>query len=317
MSDGRVTVFGGTGFLGRRVVARLLLAGRIVRVASRNPGRAGQLFPGAVGLEPIRADVGDETSVALAVQRSEAIVNAVSLYVEDGPQTFRSVHVEAAARVARLARVAGVKRLAHVSGIGADPRSRSPYIRSRGDGERAVLEAFPSAAVIRPAVMAGEGDSLVTPLSRMLRWAPVFPLFGRGGTRLQPPDVEDVATAITTTLQREGRSGIHELGGADTVTYRALIELIGAALARSPLLVPLPFAFWRAAAGLAEWLPSPPITRNQVELMRADNVASADHPGFAELGLRPRGVTELVPLLVRREGTLTLPERPDGPSVAG
>jgi NADH dehydrogenase len=176
MARGKVTVFGGTGFLGRRVVQRLLERDFSVRVAARHPERTAGLFPDVqLGIEAIHADVNDDRSVAAAVAGVEGVVNAVSLYVESGPQTFQSVHAEAAARVARLAREAGVERLIHVSGIGSDAGSASPYIRSRGEGEKVVREAFPAATLLRPSVMFGRGDAFLIPVARMLRRLPVFP----------------------------------------------------------------------------------------------------------------------------------------------
>ena len=195
MAPRKVTVFGGTGFLGQRVVQRLLERDFSVRVAVRHPERIAALFP-ALHLDAIQADVTDDRSVAPAVAGVEGVVNAVSLYAEGGPQTLHSVHVEAATQVARLAREAGVRRFIHVSGIGSDAGSASPYIRSRGRGEKAVREVFSGTTVIRPSVMFGRGDAFVSPIARMLRRVPVFPLFGRGQTQLQPAYVEDVAGAI-------------------------------------------------------------------------------------------------------------------------
>src|SRR5437879_6160573 len=191
------TVFGGIGFLGRRVVRRLREAGFAVRFAARHPERGRSLFAdGEPGIASIRADINEESAVAAAIAGSYAVV-AVSLYVERGKDTFRSVHVEAAARVARSAAEAGVPRLVHVSGIGADAGSPSAYIRSRGEGEVAVLRAFATATLIRPAVMFGPDDAFVAPLLSMLRRLPAFPLFGNGGTRVQPVYVEDIGEAVS------------------------------------------------------------------------------------------------------------------------
>src|SRR5271155_3022335 len=163
MARRKVTVFGGTGFLGRRVVQRLLDRGYSVRVASRHPEGAAAIFPDVrLRIEPIHADINDDRSVAAAVVDGKGVVNAVSLYVESGQETFRSVHITGAARVARLAREAGVERVIHVSGIGSDAGSPSPYIRSRGEGERLVREAFSATTLIRPSVMFGRGDAFVT-----------------------------------------------------------------------------------------------------------------------------------------------------------
>jgi uncharacterized protein YbjT (DUF2867 family) len=214
MSSQRVTVFGGTGFLGRRIVRHLHDADFAVRIASRHPERGRLLLSGdASGIESVRADANDDASVATAVTGAWAVVNAVSLYVEQGKCTFRSVHVEAAKRVAMLARQAGVETLVHVSGIGANAGSASPYIRSRGQGEAAVLDAFPSSTLTRPAVMFGPGDALLTPLLTMLRHMPVFPMFGLGETRLQPAYVEDVAEAIVRVLRAPPSRQPYELAG--------------------------------------------------------------------------------------------------------
>jgi NADH dehydrogenase len=218
------------------------------------------------------------------------VVNAVSLYVEHGAQTFRSVHVEAAARLARHARDAGVSRLVHVSGIGADARSRSPYIRSRGAGEDAVRAAFPAATVVRPAVMFGPNDSFLSPLTRLMRSLPVLPLFGRGETRLQPAYVEDVGEAIARIFDAPEVDRPYELGGPRITTYRDLLETVGHRIGAHPVLLPVPFPAWSALAFAAEMLPSPLITRNQVELMQVDTVASPDCPGFRDLGIEPRDI---------------------------
>ncbi len=197
-----LTVFGGTGFLGRRVVRQLHGAGNRVRIASRHPGRAE-----GDGLERIVADVHDGRSIEAAVAGADGVVNAVSLYLEYGTETFRSVHVEAAARVARAAQRTGIKRLVHVSGIGADASSASLYIRSRGEGEAAVQAAFPGAVIIRPAVMFAADDSFLTTILRLLRRLPVYPMFGDGRTRLQPVYADDVAAAIAQVL-RQSETGI-------------------------------------------------------------------------------------------------------------
>src|SRR6266576_2607707 len=232
-----VTVFGGTGFLGRRVVRHLYDAGFAVRIASRHPDRAAMIFPdGGRRLRSIRADINEEESIAAAVAEAFAVVNAASLYVERGSDTFQSVHVNAAERVARLAGGAGAQRFVHVSGIGADVRSMSPYIRGRGQGEAAVRRAFPSATVLRPAVMFGLGDAFLMPLLLMLRRLPVFLMFGDGRTRVQPAYVEDVGEARARVLQIQIPYQIYELAGPRIYTYRALLKSLAAAARNEPLL---------------------------------------------------------------------------------
>jgi uncharacterized protein YbjT (DUF2867 family) len=298
MARGKVTVFGGTGVLGRRVVQRLLERDFSVRVASRHPERAAALFPDVrLGIDSIHADINDDRSVAAALAAVEGVVNVVSLYVESGQKTFHSVHVTGAARVARLAREAGVRHLIHNSGIGSDAGSSSPYIRS-GEGERVVREAFPAVALIRPSVMFGRDDAFVTPVARMLRRLPIFPLFGRGQTQLQPAHVEDVAEAIARAIQTAQPQMYYELGGPRIYTYRALLQMLARHLRRKPILVPIPFGLWRAFAYVAEMLPQPPITRNQVELMQIDSVASPGAPGFADLRISPTSLQDVLPAIV-------------------
>ncbi len=252
----------------------------------------------------LHADVNDDGLVAAALSDAWAVVNAVSLYVERGKDTFQSVHVRAAERVAKLARQAGVDRLVHISGIGSDTRSTSPYVRSRGKGEAAVRDAFPSATLIRPAVMFGPGDAFVAPLLAMLRQMPAFPMFGTGKTRLQPVYVEDVAEAITRTLQLPIANQLYELAGPNIYRYEELLSALAAALGRRPLLVPFPFALWHVVGYLSEFLPNPPITRNQVELMEMDNVAESASAGFEELRIAPQPMENILPQIVAEASRL-------------
>jgi len=282
-----VTVFGGTGFLGRRVVRHLREAGNTVRVASRHPGPVE-----GDGVQRIVADVHDGRSVEIAVAGADGVVNTVSLYVEHGSETFRSVHVEAAARVASAARRAGVKRLVHVSGISADATSASPYIRSRGEGEAAVDAAFPGAVIIRPAVMFALDDGFLTTILGLLRRLPLYPMFGDGRTKLQPVYADDVAEAIVHVLrQSETPHPVYELAGPRVYSYAELLQTIAREARLRPVLMPVPFSLWHALSGLAEILPQPPLTRNQVELMQIDTTAS-DRPGFREFGILPRSLEE-------------------------
>jgi NADH dehydrogenase len=286
-----IVVFGGTGFLGRRVVRSLLDHQFAVRVASRHPERGKPVFSDELSrLEFVRADIDDDASAKDALSGMFGVVNAVSLYVERSGQTFHSVHVEAAERVARHARELGVERLVHLSGIGANPVSPSRYIRSRGEGENAVRAAFPTATVIRPAVMFGLDDAFLTPLTGLLRKFPVFPMFGDGSTRLQPAYVEDVGEAIARAFDAAQADTIYEFGGPRTYTYKELLQTVGRRLGLQRTLVPVPFMVWQALAFFAEFLPRPPITRNQIELMRVDNVASHARPGFSALDIAPHGI---------------------------
>jgi uncharacterized protein YbjT (DUF2867 family) len=291
MTSRKVTVFGSTGFLGRRVVQHLLDHGFEVKAASRHPERGAQVFRNRSSrLEVVKADVGDDRSVTSAVAGAFAVVNAVSLYVERGSDTFRSVHVEAAARVAKHSRGSGVQRLAHVSGIGADAQSHSSYIRSRGEGESAVRAAFSEATIIRPAVMFGPDDAFLIPLMKMLRLFPVFPMFGRGQTALQPSYVEDVGEAIARCFDAPEPGMTYELAGPSRYTYKELLQTMCNYLGIRRVLAPMPISVWKMLAFAAEFLPGSPVTLNQVELMTKDNVGSGRHPGFGSLGIEPRGI---------------------------
>jgi len=296
-ANGRiVTVFGGAGFLGRRIVRHLRDREFPVRIASRHPDRVhSQLGRDDPQLRSVYADIHDERSVADALAGAYAVVNTVSLYVEHGQETFHSVHVESAERVAAQAHRAGVKRLIHISGIGADPGSQSRYIRTRGEGELVVAAAFADAHVIRPAVMFGPGDAFLTTILNLLRGLPIYPMFGRGLTRLQPAYVEDVAEAIGRIMERaETPSMIFEFGGPRVYSYEEFLGTVAHQAGIVPRLVPIPFAVWHALAWASEILPDPPLTRNQVELMEIDTVSSPEMPGFCELGITPHSLEAIL-----------------------
>jgi uncharacterized protein YbjT (DUF2867 family) len=292
-----VSVFGGTGFLGRRLVRRLAGEGATLRIAVRSPERARSILE-AADLDRVtvfRADVRDQASVAAAVAGADAVVNVVSAYVEKAGVTFESVHVQGAKTVAQQAAAAGVARLVLGSGIGADPESRSLYIRARGRGELVVRQAFPSATIVRPSAMFGPGDALFGTFADIVRLLPVVPLIG-GGTRLQPVYVEDVAEAIARMLADRGAAGqTYELAGPGVYTLRELVGVALRLIDKRRLLVPVPFAVAEIQARLFEFLPSPPLTTSQVDLLRTDNLASGALPGFRDLNIRPQAVEDIVP----------------------
>jgi NADH dehydrogenase len=225
----------------------------------------------------------------------------VSAYLEKGEVTFESVHERGARTVAREAAAAGVARLVLVSGIGANPESASPYIRSRGRGELVVQQESPGATIVRPGAMFGPGDALFGTLADIARLFPVVPLIGGGRTRLQPVYAEDVAEAIVRILADRGTAGrTYELVGPTVYTLRELVGFVQRLIGRPPLVVPVPFAVAEVLARLFELLPSPPLTTSQVDLLKADNVATGTLPGFRELGIVPKAVEEIVPTYVGR-----------------
>lgn len=291
----RVVVLGGTGFLGGAVVRRLLAAGRPVRiVARRRPSEEGLH---AVGPQPEfhAADIRDGQALKEALCDADAVVNAVSLYVQRrGGPSFDEIHVKGARRVATLVGQEGIGALVHVSGIGVDEASPSPYVRARALGERYVREVLPEAVILRPSVLFGPRDAFLRSLDMITR-LPVVPLFGRGSTRLQPVYVEDMAEAVVQALERPGARGrVFELGGAGVYGYREIIGMVLTHSGRRRPRLPVPFALWHGLAALASLLPEPPLTHDQVHLMETDNVVSPGAAGFAALGVTPRALDALL-----------------------
>ena len=296
-----VVVFGGGGFLGRRLVHRLTTEGITVRVAVRHPDHA-RIKLQSIGFDRVTvvpADVRDQASVAAAIAGADAVVNTVSAYVEKGGVTFETVHVQGAQTVAREAIAAGVTRLVLVSGIGADPDSSSPYIRARGRGELMVQQAFPGATIVRPGALFGPGDALFSMLAELARLLPALPLIGGGHTRLQPVFVEDVAEAVANILTDPGTVGrTYELAGPGVYTLRELVRMTLHLMSKRRILIPVPFAVAEIQARLFELLPHPPLTTGQVDLLKADNVASGTLPGLQELKIQPKAVEEVVPTYI-------------------
>lgn len=296
MARERVTVFGGTGFLGRTIVRQLVRAHARVRIAVRHP--AAEIADEA---EQVQADVRDEAAVGAAIAGALAAVNVVGLYVEQGQESFDAVHVQGALHVARQAKHHGLERLIHISGIGADLTSASPYVRARAQGELRVKEAFAGATIIRPSVLFGPQDTFLNALDRISHLLPVVPLFGAGQTRLQPVYVEDVAVAVAACLSKAASVGkTYELGGAEVRTYREILQLVLRHRGRRRALLPVPFVIWDVLASALSILPAPPVTRDQIALMRQDNLVHPGAESFEELGVTPRSLSELLPVCLRR-----------------
>ncbi len=294
---GTIALFGGTGFLGLRLAQRLIAEGGTVRVAVRDAERARSTLR-ARGLEQVtvcRADVRDRGEIARAVAGADAVINAVSAYVEARGVTFEAVHQRGAEAVAREAAIAGAARHVHVSGIGADAESGSVYIRARGLGERLVTQAFPGTTIVRPSAMFGPGDALVSTIAGLARVLPALPVIG-ARTRLQPVYVMDVVEAIARMLASPGTSGrTYELGGPTVYTLRELYTFTLHLVGRRRVLVPVPFALAGLLARVFEWLPSPPLTTGQVDLLKSDNVASGSLPGLRDLGIEPSALAQIAP----------------------
>jgi NADH dehydrogenase len=303
MSLKSVTVFGGSGFVGRYVVRELAKAGARVRVGVRNVERAQFLKPmGDVGqVVPVLANVRDDASVAAAVAGADSVVNLVGILHEGGRQTFAAVHAEAPGRIARAAAAAGAERFLQVSAIGADPEAESAYARSKAAGERAARAGFPGTTVFRPSIVFGPEDEFFNRFAAMARLVPALPLVGGGTTRFQPVYVGDVADAAMAALRDPATAGkTYELGGPRVCTFKELMELMLHEIGRRRLLVPVPeLAMWPQAL-ICELLPVPPLTRDQLIQLRRDNVVAPGALGLADLGVEPTALEVILPTYLRR-----------------
>jgi uncharacterized protein YbjT (DUF2867 family) len=296
-----VTVFGGSGFLGRHVVRALAYRNYRIRVAVRRPELAGHLQPlGRVGqIHAVQANVRFPQAVADAVRDADAVINLVGILFERGRQRFDAVQAEGAEAVALAAHTHGA-RLVHVSAIGADENSASHYARSKAAGERLVLAAEPQATIMRPSIMFGPEDDFFNRFAGLATVAPALPLPGGGHTRLQPVFAGDVAEAVALAVDGSAKRGAtYELGGPDVQTFKELMEFTLATIARRRLLVPVPFAALKLQAELLQMLPKPPLTPDQVELLKSDNVVSAaareQGRTLEALGIVPNSMAAVVP----------------------
>ena len=300
----QVTVFGGSGFVGRYIVRELAARGAIVRVAVRRPQNAEFLrIAGDVGqVVPVQANLRFPDSVAAAVAGSEAVVNATGVFFQRGKQTYQAVHVEGARQIAQASTAAGVQRLVHISGIGADDRgSANSFVRSKAEAEAAITAGFPSAIILRPSVVFGPEDRFFNALGAALRLAPVLPVFGDGEARLQPVYACDVARATAAVLeQSEAPFAVYELGGPKIYTYREALALLFAQVGRRRPLLAVPVPMAKFGAFFAELLPVPPITRDQIDLMTRDNVVRPGAHGFSDLGIEPVAAEVILPSYMDR-----------------
>ena len=278
-NGGLVTIFGGSGFVGRHTVSALARRGYRVRAGERRPDLAGYLQPmGVVGqVHAVQANVRFPASVEAAAEGAEAVINLVAILAPSGKQTFQGLHVEGARTVAKAARAAGAKRFIHISAIGASRSSASVYARTKAEGEEAVLQEFPEAIIIRPSIVFGPEDEFFNRFAKLSLSSPSLPLIGGGRTKFQPVYVGDVATAIANAVQGAGKPGtIYELGGPEVFTFRRLLDLTQEYTGRKRAYLPLPFWLAKLQALLLSPLPNSlrPITSDQVKLLKSDNVVS-------------------------------------------
>lgn len=299
------TVFGGSGFLGRHIIRRLAKTGCVIRVPSRHPGRLTSLKPmGAVGqIVPLGVNVKDDASLDYAVRGSDLVINLIGILAPQGRNdTFAGLHAELPGRIARVAKAAGVERFVQMSSLGADPAAAAEYARTKGQGERAVLEAFPEATIFRPSVVFGPEDGFFNRFAAMAQFLPFLPLIGGGHTRFQPVYVGDVADAVMAALATtESKGRIYELGGPRVYTFRQLMELVKRETRRpKKRLLEIPWGLAKLQGAVFEKLPGRIITRDQVELLRTDNVVSGGFPGLADLGVTPTAAEVIVPTYLDR-----------------
>ncbi len=319
--DTLVTVFGGSGFFGRHVVRALCKRGYRVRVAVRRPDLAGHLQPlGRVGqIHAVAANLRYPASVEAAARDADIVINLVGILFEGGRQRFDSVHTFGAEAVALSAAAYGA-RLIHVSAIGADADASSRYARSKAMGEKLVLAAMPSATILRPSILFGPEDNFFNKFAALARIAPALPLIGGGHTRFQPVFAGDVAAAIVAAIDRPQTGGsIYELGGLEVMSFKALMEFVLATIERRRPLIPIPFGLARTMAYFLQLSGAlgvaPMLTQDQVELLRSDNVVSAEAEAagrtLAGLGVEPVSFRAVVPTYLwrfRKSGQFKTPE---------
>jgi uncharacterized protein YbjT (DUF2867 family) len=303
MESKLVTVFGGSGFVGRNTVRALARAGWRIRVCVREPNQAFFLRPaGTVGqIAPLKCDVTDADQVAAATAGADAVINLTGILSPSGGQGFDDVHVEGAQNIAEAAARAGIKCLVHVSAIGADSESESRYAQSKAEGEARVRAAFPAATILRPSIVFGPEDDFFNRFAGLARFLPALPLIGGGKTRFQPVFVGDVAAAIVAVLNSEETRGkTYELGGPMTYSFKELLQIVLRETGRTRALVPLPFGLALFKSYFLQMLPGALLTPDQVRLLRQDNVVSPTALTLADLGIAGNSVEAEVPAYLWR-----------------
>jgi len=304
MSIKQVTVFGGSGFVGRAIVRALAQEGYQVRVACRRIELAERTkTAGDVGqITLMRTNLRVPASVVAAIAGSQAVVNASGIAFQRGRQRYQSVHVEGARTIAEAAKAAGVQRLVHMSGIGADQRnSTNKYIRSKVDAEDAIVGGFTDATILRPSVIFGPEDAMFNRMAQIAAKAPFLPVVGDGLAKVQPVYVGDVGSAVVAVLERpETAKTVFELGGPRVYTYREIGALVLREIDRHKRIVGIPAGLMKIAGFFSEFLPVPPLTHDQVDLLVTDNVARPGAPGLAALGIDPTAAEAILPMYLDR-----------------
>ena len=304
MSIKQVTVFGGSGFVGRAIVRALAQEGYQIRVACRRIELAERIkTAGDVGqITIMRTNLRVPASVVTAIAGSQAVVNASGIAFQRGRQKYHTVHVEGARAIAEAARSAGVQRLVHMSGIGADQRnSTNKYVRSKVDAEDAIIAGFEKATILRPSVIFGPEDVMFNRMAQIAAKAPFVPVVGDGSAKVQPVFVGDVGKAVVAVLERpETAKAVFELGGPHVYTYREIAALVLRVIDRHKRIVGIPAGLMKIAGFFAEFLPVPPLTHDQVDLLVTDNTVRPGAPGLAALGIEPTAAEAILPMYLDR-----------------
>lgn len=306
MKDRVITVFGGSGFVGQYVVKYLAKQGALINVASRRPERADFLrTAGQVGQITLTyTNITNEEVLRTIIANSDVVINLVGILFEKNYQKFSTIHAQSAERIAKLCNEYHIERLIHMSALGVDENGHSLYARTKHNGEKAVLNAYPDATIIRPSIIFGTEDNFFNQFARIASFSPFLPLIGGGHTKFQPVYVGDVAQAIIAILNQDDSKGlIYELGGPEIYSFRELLQHMLSITHQRALFLPLPTPLASFLATFLELLPTPPITRDQVKLLEHDNVVNPIKPGmshFEDLAIHPTMLESITPSYLHR-----------------
>ena len=308
MRDKSITIFGGSGFLGRYVVQKLAKTGARIRVAVRHPSDA--LFLKTMGeigqITPVAVNVRDQDSVAQAIKGAYGVINLIGILAETSKQSFQQAHVDAASIIAKVSKALDVKKLIHISAIGADPNAESIYAATKGKGEAEVLKHFPTVSIIRPSVVFGDEDKFLNLFASMTRFSPFLPAIGGGKTKLQPVYVGDVAEAVVKIMtdRRIDKSPYagktFELGGVKVYSMRDILKFIMTEVNRKRFLLDIPFSVAGVGGAVLQYLPGPLLTPDQVKLLKKDNIVGEKALTFKELDISPCSMELLAPVYLKR-----------------
>jgi NADH dehydrogenase len=315
LSGQTVSLIGGTGFVGRALAVKLLNAGARVIVLARNAERAKRLKTGGeIGqLTAVPGNALDDADLFSVLSPADIVINLVGILAQSGQQTFSALQRELPLRIGRMAKEAGCQQIVHVSALGADLKSPSIYARTKAEGERGLLRQSPNAVILRPSIIFGPGDNFFNRFGQMAMFAPALPLIGGGKSLMQPVYVGDVADAILAASSIENAKGqIYQLGGPQTYSFADLMRFTLRCVGRRRMLVTIPFSIASLPAALSGLLPNPPLTLDQLKLLKADNVCQKSAPGLADLGITPTAIEGVVPdyLMPFRPGGRFAPKGP-------